>query len=188
MAGNTANAGSWAMGDVLIAPLTATNPAKGGAFSTDWKFVGLLDGGQGFEEGRDSDSKKHFAWGGVLVEVSDSKYEQTATFTALENNPVIRQLIYPGSTFTEGVKGNQYEGVEVVPTKEKFKIAFQTQRSDGTIERKITKNYATLSGWPSKSKTEDDLESVKVEVAIFPQYNDATGKYELYDVYAGPKA
>lgn len=191
MAGDTKNAGSWAMADVLIGDLTAPTPAVGAKFETavvptagKWSFCGLLDGGQGFEEGRESDSKKHFAWGSILVEETDSKYEEEKTFTALEDNPVIMSIVKPGSTFTK--TGEVTKGVEVVPQKTKIKAAFVVRRGDGTMERRITRGYAQLSGWPTASQTEDDLASRKVTLSIYPVFNAATQKWELWETQSGP--
>ena len=191
MAGDTKNAGSWSMADVLVGDLTAPIPAIGAQFDTTpeptpgkWSFIGLLDGGQGFEEGRESDSKKHFAWGSILVEETDSKYEEEKTFTALEDNPVILSIVKPGSTFVQ--EGDVLKGTEIVPSKTKFKAAFVVRRGDGTMERRITKGYAQLSGWPTASQTEDDLASRKVTVSIYPAFNSATGRWELWATHLGP--
>lgn len=186
MAGNTANAGTWPFGDVLIAPITATNPVGNAVFGTDWKYVGLLDGSAGFGTDRSSDSDDHYAWGNILVEVTDTHYKETKTFTALEDNPVIFALTNPGSTVDFTTTPGTASGVIVVPEKEKFKIAFVT-RKGGLEERHISKNYATLDGWPTKAKNEDDLSSQEVTVAIYPGVADAvTGKLPLWDYYRGP--
>lgn len=185
MAGNPSNAGTWAYGDVLIAPISATNPVGNAAFSADWKYVGLLDGAAGFGTDRGSDSTDHFAWGGTLVEVTDRNYKETKTFTALEDNEVIFNLTNPGSDVDFITTPGTAVGTINVPDKEKFKIAFVT-RKGGVEERHITKNYATLEGWPSKAKNEDDLSSQEVTVAIYPGVADADGKLPLYDYYRGP--
>lgn len=194
MAGDVKNAGSWANADVLVGDLTAPTPAVGAKYDTTaeptpgkWSFVGLLDGGQGFEEGRDSESKKHYAWGSILVEETDSKYAEEKTFTALEDNPVVLSIVKPGSTYTKSVDG-VVTGTEIVPNKTKFKAAFIVRRADGTMQRRTTKNYAMLSGWPTATQTEDDLAARKITLAIYPSYNAATGKWELWDYQAGPEA
>jgi len=60
--------------------------------------VGLLDGDQGFEESRSEDVKDHFAWGGILVATTRSKFKLEKKFTVLEDNVQTRALIWPGST------------------------------------------------------------------------------------------
>lgn len=50
MAGNPTNAAVWGGADVLIAPIGTAIPAGNAAFGAGWEYVGLLDGGQGFEE------------------------------------------------------------------------------------------------------------------------------------------
>lgn len=188
MAGNPANAGTWGYGDVLIAPISATNPVGNAAFSDDWDYVGLLDGGDGFETDRDSDSDDHFAWGGILVEVTDRNYKETKSFSALEDNAVIFALTHPGSDVDWTTTPGAAVGTIVVPEKEKFKIAFVTRK--GSIEeRHISRSYATLDGWPTKDKNEDDLSAWEVTVAIYPGAADpVTGKLPLYDYYRGPAA
>lgn len=180
MSGNPANAGSWARADVYIAPLTALNPIQGQPYSVDWKFAGLLDGGAGFGTERSSDSNDNFAWGGILVETTDKNYKEVHTFTALEDNEVVMPLVYPGSTLTFPASGVvSYSGKLVVPSKEPFKISFQTYRGD-IIRRRTTVNYAKLDGYPSVTENEDDLSSFEIGVAIFPNSNR-----ELWDIYKG---
>lgn len=184
MAGNPNNAGSWANADVLIGPITAVDPVAGAAWGTDWKFVGLLKGDDGFGADRSSDSNDIFAWGGVLIETTDKNYKETKSFTALEDNDVVQGLINPGSTLTfgTGATAGQITGTLVVPVKTKFKIGFELRRSN-MIKRRISKNYATLDGWPTQAENEDDAEAVEITVAIYP-----TALKELWSYYRGPAA
>lgn len=182
MAGNPANAGSWARADVFIGPLTAVTPTAGDDFSSDWDYVGLLDGGAGFGQERNSESNDNFAWGGILVETTDKNYKETHSFTALEDNETVLKLVNPGSSLTfPGTGTTAYSGTLKVPRKEKFKIAFQTERGL-IIRRRVSKNYAMLEGYPSVTENEDDLASYGITVAIFPDANE-----ELWDTYKGQK-
>ena len=68
MAGNPSNAAVWGGADVLIAPIGTAIPIGNAAFDAAWEHVGLLDGGQGFEETIETTSTDHTAWGyGVIA-------------------------------------------------------------------------------------------------------------------------
>ena len=82
MAGNPSNAAVWGGADVLIAPIGTAIPVANAAFGAGWEHVGLLDGGQGFEETIETTSTDHTAWGyGVIAGtyVGDLKVRDNTT-------------------------------------------------------------------------------------------------------------
>ena len=158
MSGNTANVSIWADADVYVAAIGSPLPADASAaFSGAWSLVGLLDGDSGFEEDRSQDVKEHFAWGGLLVAVSRSKFKLTKKFTVLEDNTVTRGLIWPGSTSTS----------TIVPVPADIMIAFET-RSGGKVRRKISSYKAQVEVDGKIAVDETDLASVDLIATIYP--------------------
>lgn len=181
MAGDVNNAAVWAEADVLVGALTATNPADGAAFGVDWSYAGLLDGDDGFGLSRDMDSSDFYAWGGILVATTRRNFKLTRTFTALEDNQVVWDLIWPGSdvTFT----GNTYTGsIKVPDLQAKFKMAWET-RSGDTLKRVISANYCQVEEVGEATESESDLQSYPVTVTVYPA-SDGT----LFDVFKGAAA
>lgn len=158
MAGDTKNASLWAEADVYIAPLNAAPPASADAeFGSEWSLVGLLDGDEGFSDSRDQEENKFFAWGGILVKQSRTNFEFSRTFTVLEDNPVTRQLIWPGST----------PGKIVVPRPQPLKVAFEV-REGSKVRRLITANYAEINVDGEVKESESDLTKYPLKATIFP--------------------
>ena len=166
MSGDTSKVNLWADADVYVAAIGAPVPADASTpFSGAWTLVGLLDGDQGFEESRSEDVKEHFAWGGILVAVTRSKFKLEKKFTVLEDNVQTRALIWPGSTSTS----------TIVPVPQDILIAFETRRG-GIVRRKITSNRAQVSVDGGIKDDEQDMTAVTLVATIFP---DATTK-ELF--------
>lgn len=171
MSGTPANASLWADADVYIAPLGSTLPVDAATpFSAAWTLVGLLDGDAGFEENRDVDVKDHFAWGGILVATTRSKFKMTKKFTVLEDNVQTRALIWPGSTAT----------TIVVPKPVDVMVAFET-RNGGKVKRMITRSRAQVDVDGKIADNETDMTAIDLVATIYP---DAAGV--LFDVQGKP--
>lgn len=161
MAGDIDNASIWPEADIYVAPLGTALPADiDSDFSVTWELVGLLDGDAGIAYGRTEDTSDLFAWGGVLVRQARAHFKATAAFTALEDNDVTRDLIWPGSTETS----------IVVPRPGKVLMAFET-REDDKVKRLITSNYAECTVNGDIVDKESDLTRYEIIATIFP---DAT--------------
>lgn len=159
MAGDTANASLWADADVYIAlDEGAANPSTvDNDFDGDWELVGLLDGEAGFTESREEEKSDHYAWGGILVRTSRRNFKLTRKFIALESNPAVRALVYPGST----------AGTIRVPTRNRFKIAFETREGD-VVRRLISSLYAEVDEVGDIVESEADLTKREITVVIYP--------------------
>jgi len=158
MSGDTTKVNLWADADVYVAAIGATVPADAATpFNGSWTLVGLLDGDQGFEENRDEDVKEHFAWGGVLVATTHSKFKLSKKFTVLEDNVTTRALIWPGSTSTS----------TIVPVVGDILVAFET-RNGGKVRRKITSNRAQVTVDGKISDNETDMTAVSLIATIYP--------------------
>lgn len=158
MANDTNNVSIWTDAEVWVAPLGTALPAdENAAFPVGWNAVGLLDGDQGFEEGRDEDVKYHYGWGGILMAISRSKFKLTKKFTTFEDNVTTRALAWPGSTATS----------TIVPVPIDQLIAFQTTRG-GRLRRKISGYKAQVQLDGSIKENETDPASMGFEATIFP--------------------
>lgn len=163
MAGDPNNAELITYADVYVGPLSAPNPADVDTdFSAAWGLVGLLDGDDGLPEARDVDTSDLYAWGGILVRTSRAHFKLTKSFSALEDNPTTRSLVWPGSTNTE----------VIVPKPVPVKLAFQIQDEDtGKIERLITRRHAIIDLDGDVSKNETDLTKYTLAAVIYPDAN-----------------
>lgn len=159
MAGNPQNASLWKEADVYVAQSVDTpNPeSEAEEFGSGWGLVGLLDGSDGFNESREEEKGDHFAWGGILVRTSRGNFKLTKSFSALEDNPTTRALIWPGST----------PGKIVVPRPKPVKIAFET-REDGKVRRLITALHAEVDLDGDVTENETDLTKYELVATIFP--------------------
>ena len=180
MAGNPTNAAVWGGADVLIAPIGTAIPVGNAAFAAGWKYVGLLDGGQGFEESIETESTDHEAWGFGVIATTYKGTKVTKTFTALEENETVMGLVYDtaGMTFDD-VAGTYAGTLAVRDNTERVLVAFVT-RSGDTERRMITANYATIAASSAGSESEEALQSKGFTATIVP---DASKN--LYQVYKG---
>ena len=181
MAGDVSNVAVWSEADVLIGPLTATNPTAGAAFlltSGNWDFAGILDGGAGFVESQSNTSTDHTGWGYGTVATTRKDLTITRTFTALEDNEQTLSLRYDtsGVTFATGTYSGDLAGRDL---QDKFKIAFEV-RTGTTIKRLISKNYAQVDSLGDVTENEDGLASLPVTVKIYP---DSSGVF--WETYKG---
>ena len=180
MAGNPTNAAVWGGADVLIAPIGTAIPVGNAAFAAGWEYVGLLDGGQGFEESIETDSTDHEAWGYGVIATTYKGTKVTKTFTALEENAVVMDLVYDTSGMTfDDVAGTYVGDLAVRDNTTRVLVAFVTTSGD-TERRMITKNYATIAATAAGSESEEGLASKGFTATIVP---DADRK--LYYTYKG---
>ncbi|MER8266534.1 Ig-like domain-containing protein [Streptomyces griseus] len=172
MAGDPTKANLWTDADVYVSfDLSAPMPANANTpFGPQWDLVGLLDGDEGFPEGREEDEDDKFAWGGILVRTSRNHFKLTKSFTCLEDNEVTRKLVWPGSTETK----------IVVPVPERVKVAFEV-REGGKVRRLVTSLYAECKLDGDHGENETDLESATIIATIYPN-----AQKELFDRQATP--
>lgn len=163
MSGEPDNASLWADADVYVGQdLTSVNPATAAdPFGATWDFVGLLDGDEGFTRTRDQDESDFFAWGGILVRTSRKNFKLAQKFTVLEDNPITRGLIWPGSTDTE----------LIVPKPQPVKLGFEL-REGAKVKRLITRKHAIVTVDGDEQENESDLTKVGLIATIYP---DADG-------------
>lgn len=182
MSGDPANTAVWGDADVLIAPISATIPTGNAAFSVDWNYIGLLDGSDGFTENVETSSTDHSAWGAGVVATTYGDQKTTKTFTALEDNDVVLDLMYDASALTY-TDGTSYTGdLKVKDFTSKVRIAFVTYSGDNE-KRLISANYATIAMSGAAAESEDSLQTRQFTATIYP-----TSGSVLWKTYKGASA
>ena len=180
MSGNPTNAAVWGGADVLIAPIGTAIPVGNAAFGVAWTYVGLLDGGQGFEESIETESTDHEAWGYGVIATTYKGTKVTKTFTALEENETVMGLVYDVSGMTfDDEEGTYVVDLAILDNTERVLLAFLTTAGDSE-RRMISKNYATIAATSAGSESEEALATKSFTATIVP---DADKK--LYYTYKG---
>jgi hypothetical protein len=141
-------------------------------FATGWEEAGILDGEDGFGEEREQDESKYYGWGIGLIKVGGRNYGLSRTWSPLEDNVVIRGLVWPGSTDTK-LK---------LPKPVHRWIGFETDSDFGEKERLISTKRARI--WvPSNNRNESDITKWEVQTALF-----ADGSGDVFDRQVTPAA
>ena len=162
MAGDPLNASLWSEADVYVAPTGTTVPASGTeTWGVGWDFVGLLSGDDGFTTTREEDKNDLYAWGGILVRTSRKNFKMTKKFSALEDNAVTRDLVWPDSP----------AGSIIVPRPKDILIGFETREGD-KFHRLISASRAQVDLDGDIFENESDLTKYELVATIFP---DADG-------------
>lgn len=166
MAGDAKNTALWQGADVFIAPEGTAGPTDvSTAWADTWDLVGLLDGEEGFTEGRDQDTSEHYAWGGVLYKRTSSKHKRSFKFSALEDNETVFALVNPGSerSSAKGVRTGKIK----VPTIKRFAMGMETRDGD-KIKRRII-GHAEVSEVGEVKESESDPTVYEITVLVFPE-------------------
>lgn len=134
-------------------------------FATGWEEAGILDGEDGMPEERSQEESKFYGWGIGLIKVGGRNFELSRTFSPLEDNEVVRGLVWPGST----------DSKLKLPKPVYRWIAFETDSDFGDTERLIATKRARL--WvPNNNRTESDITKWEVQVSLF-----ADGSGDVFD-------
>lgn len=176
MAGDTDNPRVWVNADVYAGPLDATAPTDiDTALDTDFEALGLL-GEDGMTESRDEDRTDHYAWGGILVRTTRSKHKRTIKVIALEDNPVVFDLVEPGSE-TDTVGGVT---TRTIKTPQPNKKSFVIERFDGDITNRLYIPQGEVLEVGDIESSDSELTQKELTITVYP---DAGGVlyYEITD-------
>lgn len=182
-AGATITAVASGTSATISAAATASGTVTATINAGQWKFVGLLDGGQGFEESIEQESTDHEAWGYGVIATTYKGTKVTKTFTALEENSTVMSLVYDvaGMTFDDTL-GTYSGDLKIRDNTTRVLVAFVTT-SGSTVRRMVTKNYATINATGAGSESEESLGSKSFTTTIVPDANKV-----LYATYKGASA
>jgi hypothetical protein len=165
----------------ISANATATgSPTATIGATTGWKYAGLLDGGQGFEDSVDVDETQHSAWGYGTIFTTYKDQVTTKTFTALEENATTMGLLHDVTSMTFDDDLGTYVGtLKVRDHTTQLRIAFVTTSGTKT-KRLISKSYATVKPTSAGTDSEESLGSKGFTATIYPN-----GSNELWYTYKG---
>lgn len=168
MAGDTDNPRIWGGGDVYVAPVGTPAPTNiATALNAGFKPLGLLDE-SGMVESRDETITDYWAWGGILVRTTRSKHKRTIKVTALESNPVVYDLVNPGSDETES--GSISTRTVKVPTANPKAFVIETTDGDITRRRYIPRGEVLEVG--DITAADEEMEMFELTITVYP---DADG-------------
>lgn len=171
MAGDTDNPRIWLNADVYAADTDhgAAPTDVTSALNAAFEALGLLSE-DGMTEGREEEQTDHYAYGGILVRTTRSKHKRTFVVTALENTPVVFDLVNPGSTAATNA-GVTTRTIKV-PTTTPNRKSFVLHHVDGdTIRRRyIPTGEVTEVG--EVSITDNEMEAFELTITVYP---DADG-------------
>lgn len=170
MAGNPANVAArlFAEADFLIFDALTLDAADIPSAVTDpfvtstgkWEFLGLLVGDAGMEISRKWDDTDIPAWGYGTIIVASKDFSSTVKVSALEDNPVMQKILWPGSA----------DDTIVVPQPLQAFFAMEKRTANGGVDRLISKNRGRF--WSETIKDgEGSAEPREVEVRVFPNSN-----------------
>lgn len=191
MAGDTANPRIWTEADVWVADTgtiaTIAPDADVGDLvdlfaadlATEWDALGLLSE-DGMVESRDEDTTDHFAWGGILVRTTRSKYKRTFKVTALEENATTFGLVNPRSdTVTDG---DVTVRTVVVPNPDPRSWILETRDGDVIRRRYIPRGEVVEVG--DVNYGPEEMQGFELTINVYP---DGDGQL-FYDITNDPQA
>jgi hypothetical protein len=181
MAGDTANPRIWVNADVYVGPTTAPAPTDiDTALNAAFDAVGLLSE-DGMTESREQEETDHYAYGGILVRTTRSKHKRMIMITALEDNPVVFDLVNPGSEVA--TSGGVTTRTVVVPSAPNPK-SFVLELVDGAVTKRRYIPTAEVTSVGDVSISDNEMATYELTVTIYP---DADGIL-YYDITDDPQA
>lgn len=168
MAGDTDNPRIWVDGDVYTAIVGSSEPTNTTSpWAAAWDALGLLSE-DGLTESREEDSTDHYAWGGILVRTRRSKHKRTFVVSALEDNPVVQDVINPGST-TLTQLGITTRTVKVPEPNERM---FGIELVDGEIIKRIVIPRGEVTQVGDTVYVDSQMQMRELTITVYP---DETG-------------
>jgi hypothetical protein len=164
MAGDTDNPRVWVNADVYVGAVDTPAPTDlVTPLNAAFEALGLLSE-DGMTEAREEDKTDHYAWGGILVRTTRSKHKRTIRVIALEDNPVVFDLVNPGSEAetTGGVT------TRTVKTPQPNKKAFVIEQSDGDITRRISIPTGEVLDVGDIETSDSTLAQKELTITVYP--------------------
>lgn len=167
MAGNPANVSArlFSEADFLIYTAATLPTADIPASVTDpfvittgkWQFLGLLVGDAGIEQSRQWDSQDIPAWGYGTIIVADKDFSHSTKVSALEDNPAVQEILWPGST----------DSSIVVPHALQAWFAVEKRTAAAGVNRLISKRPGRF--WcETITDSEGNASPREIDVRVFP--------------------
>lgn len=168
MAGNTANPRIWINADTHVAPVNTAGPTDTTSpLNVAYKALGLTSE-DGMTETRDQEETDHYAHGGILVRTTRSKHKRTMTIIALEDNPVVFDLVNPGSTaIDDGTTATRTVKVPNAPNPK----AWVLELADGGVVKRRHIPRAEVTAVGDYEITDSAMAAYELTVTIYPDSN-----------------
>jgi hypothetical protein len=191
VAGDVANPRIWTEADVWVADTGTIPTIAPGAdvtdlvdlfaadLSLDWDAAGLLSE-DGMVESRDETTTDHFAWGGILVRTTRSKYKRTFKVTMLEENALTYGLVNPRSDTV--TVGDVTVRTVVVPNPDPRSFILETRDGDNTRRRYIPRGEVVEVG--DVKYGPEDMQGFELTINVYPDGNAQL----FYDITNDPQA
>ena len=165
MAGDVDNPRIWVNADVYVGPVGSTAPTDTTtALDVAFEALGLLSD-DGMTESREQESTDHYAHGGILVRTTRSKHKRTIVVTALEDNPVVFDLVNPGSSAVT-VTGTTTRTVKT-PSEPNPK-AFVLELVDGTVTKRRHIARGEVVDVGDISISDNEMTMYELTINIYP--------------------
>ena len=170
MAGDTDNPRIWVNADVYVGDVGSTAPTDvTTALDAAFEALGLLSD-DGMTESREDESTDHYAYGGILVRTTRSKHKRTITVTALEDNPVVFDLVNPGSTASTSAGPTPPAGVTTrtvkVPQPDPKAFVLELVDGDVTKRRHIARGEVVAVG--DVQISDNEMTMYELTINIYP--------------------
>lgn len=178
--GDPDNARIWLNADVYVGELGSTPPTDiETPLDAAFEAVGLL-GEDGMTRGRSLDQQDHFDYAGTLIRSTNSKHKETIKIVCLEDNPLVWELVNPGSGAEAdgGVTTRTY----VVPRPVKKAWVIETVDEGITRRRFIESGAVTEVGEIQTTSTA--IEAKELTITL---YANEAGEY-MVDITDDPQA
>lgn len=170
MAGDNDNPRIWAGADVYVAPLGTTLPTNTTtALNAGFEALGLLSD-EGMTESRNEEQTDHYSWGGNKVRTSRRKFDKRYTVTALEDTPVVFELVNPGSSAVTA--GGVTTRTLVPPVTDRR--AFVIELTDGTITKRKVIPTGEIVGIGESSISDNALTAYAITIAVYGNETEIT--------------
>ena len=115
-------------------------------------------------ESREDDKTDHYAWGGTLVRTTRSKHKRTLRVIALEDNPVVFNLVNPGSDVetTSGVT------TRTVKTPQPNPQSFVIERTDGDITSRLYVPRGEVLDVGDIESSDSSITQKELTITVYP--------------------
>ncbi len=166
--GDIANPRIWVNATAFVGPTNATAPTNPTTamptVDSDWVTLGLTSE-DGMTESREQEATDHYAHGGILVRTTRSKHKRTLQVIALEDNPIVFDLVNPGSLAVDD--GSLTTRTVKVPNQPNPK-SFTLDLADGDVikRRYIPRGEVTEVG--DYAITDSEIAAYELTITVYP--------------------
>lgn len=173
---DTDNARIWAGADVMVADVGSTAPTDTtSAFDAAFESLGLI-GEDGITLSGESEKSDHYAYGGLHVRTTQSKFKKSLKVVCLEDTPAVFDLVNPGSSAATAT-GTTTRTVGAPAANPK---AFAIETVDGDITRRLIIPRGEVSEVGEVTFSDAEMTGVELTIEAYAA-EDGTFYIEITD-------